>query len=231
MPKPTPRAESLPLSRAEPRASTRAQGKAQTHERIIASAAYLVRRAGLNATSVPRVMRGAGLTVGGFYAHFRSKRAMDAAVISRAMREVRESWFAGLEQSHGDDWLARAVKRYLSARHRDSVDAGCVLPATISELTRADKATRFAMADAVEQVAQAFAQQAREAEAQPGPDLTPRERALATLALLVGGLTTARALRGHALSDELLAACIKLALPDPRARRSRSKGAALRASK
>jgi TetR/AcrR family transcriptional repressor of nem operon len=214
-----------PTSRAD---SPRAQGKAQTHERIIASAAQLVRRAGLNATSVPRVMRGAGLTVGGFYAHFRSKRAMDAAVIARAMREVRESWFAGLEQSRGADWLARAVKRYLSARHRDSIDTGCVLPATISELTRADKATRFAMAEAVEQVAQAFTQHAREAEetqagATSRADITPRERALATMALLVGGLTTARALRGHALSDELLAACIKLALPDPNARRRNQK--------
>jgi TetR/AcrR family transcriptional repressor of nem operon len=204
--------------------SRRAQGKAQTHERIIASASQLVRRAGLNATSVPRVMRGAGLTVGGFYAHFRSKRAMDAAVIERAMREVRESWFAGLSDSAGLDWLARAVKRYLSARHRDNVATGCVLPSTISELTRADKATRFAMAAAVEQVAQTFADQSAQVEAGARElDMTARERALATLALLVGGLTTARALRGHPLSDELLAACIKLALPEPSARKSRRK--------
>lgn len=205
--------------------SRRAQGKAQTHERIIASASQLVRRAGLNATSVPRVMRGAGLTVGGFYAHFRSKRAMDAAVIERAMREVRESWFAGLDDSSGLDWLARAVKRYLSARHRDNVATGCVLPSTISELTRADKATRFAMAEAVEQVAQAFTAHSAEAQAadERALDMSARERALATLALLVGGLTTARALRGHPLGDELLAACIKLALPEPSARKSRRK--------
>jgi TetR/AcrR family transcriptional repressor of nem operon len=204
--------------------SRRAQGKAQTHERIIASAADLVRRAGLTATSVPRVMQGAGLTVGGFYAHFRSKRALDAAVIARAMREVRESWFAGLEHSAGGAFLARAIKRYLSARHRDNVANGCVLPATISELTRADKGTRLAMAEAVEQVAAEFERHAAQAmadnPAERALDMTPRERALATLALLVGGLTTARALRGHPISDELLAACIKLALPDPAARKS-----------
>jgi TetR/AcrR family transcriptional regulator, transcriptional repressor for nem operon len=205
--------------------SRRAQGKAQTHERIIASAAHLVRRAGLTATSVPRVMRGAGLTVGGFYAHFRSKRALDAAVIARAMREVRESWFAGLEHSAGSAFLARAVKRYLSLRHRDDVANGCVLPSTISELTRADRGTRLAMAEAVEQVAAVFERHAAEAMSQLPAEralgMTPRERALSTLALLVGGLTTARALRGHPLSDELLAACIKLALPDPATRKSR----------
>ena len=77
-------------------------------------------------------MRGAGLTVGGFYAHFRSKRALDAAVIARAMREVREQWFAGLDDSEGLDWLARVVKRYLSPEHRDDLDGGCVMPSTIS---------------------------------------------------------------------------------------------------
>src|SRR5688572_13004415 len=171
--------------------SRRAQEKARTHERIISSAARLMRRAGLTATSVPRVMRGAGLTVGGFYAHFGSKRALDAAVIARAMREVRESWFAGLAPDQGVDFLARAVKRYLSPRHRDDVGGGCVLPSTISELTRADRTTRASMGAAVEEVAKVLEQHAELERNQPHErtlGLTPRERALATLALLVGGL-------------------------------------------
>src|ERR1700755_2637216 len=122
--------------------SARARAKAQSHERILESASRLVKRTGLGAASVPRVMRGAGLTVGGFYAHFRSKRAMDAAVIAGAVGEVREQWFAGLEDSDGLDWVARVVKRYLSSSHRDDLDGGCVMPSTISELTRADRSTR-----------------------------------------------------------------------------------------
>lgn len=194
--------------------SRRALGKAESHERIVASAARLLRRAGLTAASVPQVMRGAGLTAGGFYAHFRSKRAMDAAVIARAVREVREQWFDSLDPSRGVDWLARAVKRYLSAKHRDDVDGGCVLPATISELTRADRATRAAAAEAFESVVARFAEQAPELDG-----LSTRERALATLALCIGGLTLARTLRGHETSDELLKACVKFALPDARAAR------------
>jgi TetR/AcrR family transcriptional repressor of nem operon len=164
-------------------------------------------------------MRGAGLTVGGFYAHFRSKRALDAAVLTRAMAEVRQAWFAGLEESRGLDWLARAVKRYLSSDHRDDVDGGCVLPSTLSELTRADRATRRAMANAFEAVVGEFEAQGPEVHG-----MSSRERALATLAILVGGLTIARGLRGHPQSDELLRACVKWALPEPEARKSR-KGA------
>jgi TetR/AcrR family transcriptional regulator, transcriptional repressor for nem operon len=193
--------------------SARDRAKAESHERILESASKLVKRTGLGAASVPRVMRGAGLTVGGFYAHFRSKRAMDAKVIARAMREVWEQWFDGLEDSEGIDWLARAIKRYLSPSHRDNLDGGCVLPSTISELTRADRVTRAAAADAFEEVIAAISEHAPEAR-----DTSARERALATVALTVGALTLSRALRGHPLSDELLAAARKWALPEPSAR-------------
>jgi TetR/AcrR family transcriptional repressor of nem operon len=196
--------------------STRARSKAESHERILSSAGRLVRRAGLTAASVPRVMRGAGLTVGGFYAHFRSKRAMDATVLERALAEVREQWFSGLEGSEGIDWLARATKRYLSARHRDNIATGCVLPSTLSELTRADRVTRRAMAEAFETVVQAFEQHAPATS-----QITARERALATLALCVGALTLARGLRGHPQSEELLRAAVKWALPEPDAQKSR----------
>jgi TetR/AcrR family transcriptional repressor of nem operon len=212
------------ISMPQPR-SRRSAHKAQTHARIVASAARLMRRAGLHAASVPQVMGGAGLTVGGFYAHFRSKRAMDAAVLAQAMREVREAWLLGLEQTPGLDFLARAVKRYLSPRHRDDVEGGCVLPATISELTRADAVTRASMAEGVEEVVRVLS-----AHAPQRGEITPRERALAALALCIGGLTLARALRGQPLSDELLRACVKWALPEPSAQPSRPKRAEPRAS-
>src|SRR5689334_13319702 len=55
------------------RMTQRAVKKRATHERILKSADNIARREGLRAASVPRVMKGAGLTVGGFYAHFSSK--------------------------------------------------------------------------------------------------------------------------------------------------------------
>jgi TetR/AcrR family transcriptional regulator, transcriptional repressor for nem operon len=204
------------IAKARKVVSARDRAKAESHERILNSAARVVKRTGLGAASVPRVMRGAGLTVGGFYAHFRSKRAMDAAVIARAMREVREQWFAGLEDSDGLDWLARVVKRYLSPSHRDNLDGGCVMPSTISELTRADRSTRLAAAEAMELLVKAISEHAPQAQG-----VEARERALATLALTVGALTIARTVRGSPLSDEVLAAARKWALPEPSARTAR----------
>ena len=189
--------------------SQRAAEKAETHERILTVAGRLIRHAGLSSATVPGVMRDAGLTVGGFYAHFRSKQAMDAEVLRRALGEMRESWFKGLAGSDQATWYIRAVKRYLSAAHRDSPSDGCPLPASLAEIAHADKGTRDAFTEGLLLALAEFAE-----HAPPAAGVTARERALATLALCIGGLTVARALRDSPLSDELLRACVKWALPE-----------------
>jgi TetR/AcrR family transcriptional repressor of nem operon len=161
--------------------------KRRTHDRIIASAGRIVRKNGLAAASVSRVMRGAGLTIGGFYAHFRSKQAMDAEVVQATLGDASTPW---------------SIDRYLSAAHRDNADHGCAFPAILSEIARADEATRMAMARAIDARARELA------KAIPGRrGAAARQRALATLAICVGGLALSRAMRGHKASDEMLAAC------------------------
>src|ERR1700694_294730 len=118
----------------------RTEVKRTTHRRIVTSASRLMRRKGLTRASVVDVMRGAGLTVGGFYAHFRSKRAMDLEVLEQTFDEVRERSAARLRGAAGADWLARAVDHYLSADHRDRPQEGCPVPAVVADLTHADKA-------------------------------------------------------------------------------------------
>lgn len=190
------------------RTNRRSREKARTHQRIVSSAARLVRQKGLAAASVPAVMRGAGLTVGGFYAHFRSKHAMDAEVLRTSLVERREAWFRGLEAAPGAAHLARAVKRYLSPAHRDAPAERCPLPAVVSELAHAGQETRRAVSDALEAYAKEL-----EARTPETPGVTRRERALATLALCVGGIALARAWEGEA-SSELLRACERWALPE-----------------
>src|SRR5437763_5593812 len=70
------------------RMTPRAVKKRVTHERILKSADKIARREGLRAASVPRVMKGAGLTIGGFYAHFPSKTAMDVEIIRSILGDV-----------------------------------------------------------------------------------------------------------------------------------------------
>ena len=189
------------------RATRRQSQKRETHDRILSSASSIARREGLRAASVPRVMSGAGLTVGGFYAHFDSKNSMDVEVI-RIMLGSLPRWLSGLDDWSGLAWAQRAMGRYLSAAHRDNPD-GCAYPAVLSEIASARPNVRQAFAEAFEQRVKAFEAQVPRVEG-----VSQRERALATLALAMGGLLLARASAGHPVSDELLAACKKWALPE-----------------
>lgn len=173
------------------RTSRQSLKKRRTHDRIIAAAGRIVRKNGLAAASVSRVMHGAGLTVGGFYAHFRSKRAMDAEVVQATLGGSSAPW---------------SVDRYLTAAHRDDPTHGCAFPAMVSEVGRADEPTRMALARAMDARARELT-----ARAPGGRGTAARQRALATLAICVGGLALARAMRGHPASDEVLAACRKWA--------------------
>ena len=160
--------------------------KRRTHDRIIASAGRIARKNGLAAASVSRVMHGAGLTIGGFYAHFRSKRAMDAEVVQATVGRSSTPW---------------SIDRYLTAAHRDDAGHGCAFPAMLSEVARADEATRMALARAIDARARDLA------KVLPGTQgAAARQQALATLAICVGGLALSRAMRGHPASDEVLVA-------------------------
>lgn len=192
--------------RPRPRTTDRAARKRDTHERILASASAIARRKGLRAASVPRVMSGAGRTVGGFYAHFPSKTAMDVEIVRTLLGPL--IGLAGLENAAGLDWLQRAVKRYLSVAHRDDA-AGCGYPAVLSEVASAPGEVRQAFAEALEKRVAAFQPHVPRATG-----VTARERALATMALTIGGLLLARAAKGHPISEDMLSACRSWALPE-----------------
>jgi TetR/AcrR family transcriptional repressor of nem operon len=148
-------------------------------------------------------MHGAGLTIGGFYAHFRSKRAMDAEVVQATLGGSSTPW---------------SIDRYLTAAHRDDAEHGCAFPAMLSEVARADEATRMALARAIDARARELARALAERRG-----AAARQQALATLAICVGGLALARAMRGHPASDEVLAACRKWAVPERRPRRRKAR--------
>jgi TetR/AcrR family transcriptional repressor of nem operon len=126
-------------SSRSPRVTHRAARKRETHERILQSAGAIARREGLRAASVPRVMSGAALTIGGFYAHFPSKQAMDIEIIRSVLGSLKGRWLSGLEASDGLEWVERAVERYLHPAHRDNPD-GCPYPAVLSEIAVAPEA-------------------------------------------------------------------------------------------
>src|SRR3954465_11064560 len=92
--------------------------KALSHETILESAARLVRERGIAGVPVAEVMKGAGLTVGGFYAHFASKTALIDEALRRIAAGVRERLFERIEEKPPADRAEVILKRYLSPAHR-----------------------------------------------------------------------------------------------------------------
>jgi TetR/AcrR family transcriptional regulator, transcriptional repressor for nem operon len=178
------------------------QKKEESRERILTSAGALIRKKGIAGTSVSEVMGGAGMTVGGFYAHFPSKDELVAETISSALSQSLEGLKAGAGDKRGAEWLKAAARSYLSRAHRDNPTAGCPLPATAGEMANTTKTVRRALGSEIDAIAAEIATHEEEAG-----QARPRQEALATLAMMVGGLTLARALRETPLSDEVLKSC------------------------
>jgi TetR/AcrR family transcriptional repressor of nem operon len=200
--------ERPPRRRRAPRVSRRTIAKAETRQRILKAAAAIAGREGLQAASIPRVMREAGLTIGGFYGHFASKVAMDAEIIRAVFGPYSAGVLARLNDHAGLNWLERAVNGYLSSINRDH-PLGCPYPSVISAISIAQPEVKHAFTEAMKQRIAVF-----EAHAPQLPGVTSRERAVAATALTIGGLLLARATSGDPLSDEILDACRKWALPE-----------------
>ena len=176
--------------------------KAATRARILSVAGELFRGLGIERSSVQRIMGAAGLTVGGFYAHFASRETLIAAAIGEALRRSRGRLLEGLLERSGAPFVDAIARRYLSRRYRDELEASCVLPATLSELGRAGPQAREAVGRELETLIEDLAQRV------PGASAAQRRlRSIALVALSVGGLSLARAVGGSPLSDEILRAC------------------------
>ena len=181
----------------------KAKQKQESREAIQASAAALLRERGIKASSVMDVMTGAGLTVGGFYNHFDSKEDLFVQVLQNASRT---NWNNLLKSARGDSPRARALsvtRQYLSRRHRDCKDTGCPWPGAAAEVARAGEPYRSALEKELSSFIKSFAQMI-----DAGSE--SREKAVALLVLMYGGLSLSQAVAGTRLSNEFLQAGKKL---------------------
>lgn len=112
--------------------------KEQSHARILDAASRAIRRAGHSGVGVADVMKEAGLTHGGFYAHFASRDDMVAASIGHAGAQSEESLCAYMakSQQNGASRFRSLVEGYLSPQHMANVESGCVVAALGSEMPR-----------------------------------------------------------------------------------------------
>jgi TetR/AcrR family transcriptional regulator, transcriptional repressor for nem operon len=173
--------------------------KEKTRAKILESAATVFRRQGYHATGVDKVMEEAGLTAGGFYAHFPSKDALLAEAIEHYAAKGSNTLERGLEDASDREWVRGIVDRYLGDSHRRRPETGCPIPSLAPEIGRAGKAPRQAFERLVGRL---FAKIAAHL-----PPEDAEERAIAITALCVGGMALARAVHDPGYSDRIMAAC------------------------
>jgi TetR/AcrR family transcriptional repressor of nem operon len=193
--------------------------KEKTRARILESATTAFRRHGYHATGVDTVMEEAGLTAGGFYAHFASKDALLAEALEYYSTKASGKLTAGLEDRSGAEWVELMVDRYLATGHRARPETGCPLPSLAAEVSRAGEAPRRAFERLVSDLIAKIATHLPQGE--DGDD-----RAIVMAALCVGGMTLARGVHDPGFSDHILAACRDFAHenfqdgPDPKTKKS-----------
>jgi len=165
--------------------------KELTHQRILDAAARAIRRGGHAGASVGEVMKEAGLTHGGFYAHFGSRDEMVASAIDHAGRESGESLAASMAvlRGHGASPFRALVDAYLSPAHMAAVERGCVVAALGSEVARQPDAVRQASAERIAALARLVSSVL--------PAGAPPSAAMHVTSALVGALQIARALGGE----------------------------------
>ena len=175
--------------------------KARTRERILDEAASAIRAAGPQGVSVGGLMKKAGLTHGGFYAHFGSKDALVAEAIGHMFGGPYANFAALTEGKPPAEALAAYVDFYLSARHRDARDRGCPLPALSGDLARMPASARTRFGEGAERLRASIAGLI-EAMGRDDAD----SLAASAIAEMVGAIALARATDDTARSDEILAA-------------------------
>lgn len=176
--------------------STPASRKELTHDRILDVAARAIRRAGYDGVGLATIMKEAGLTHGGFYAHFASRDALLAEATQRAGRDTGAVLVERLRQAQaeGSSAFAALVNTYLADAQLANAECGCVVAALASEIPRQHEdvasAARARVLGLVELVRRSLPARVDVAQAQA--------HAQVVAATMVGALQLARTLQGDA---------------------------------
>lgn len=175
--------------------------KLETHARIVKKASVRLREMGAHGIGVADLMKDAGLTHGGFYAHFDSRDALVIEALTHAMDRSTERWRKLAEETSPEKRFSMIVNSYLASLHRDNPGHGCAIPALGAEIAREGSKTRRAFAGKLQQMIDMLAEQIPNL-----PRKAARRRATAAIATMMGTLVMARIAGNSDFSDEILRA-------------------------
>jgi AcrR family transcriptional regulator len=171
-----------------------------THDRIVETAARAIRRAGYQGVGVADIMKEAGLTHGGFYAHFASRDALLVEAVDRAGKDGSAAIAQRMAErrAKGASAFRALVDAYLSDAHLASTEQGCPVAALCSEMPRQAPEVREASAKRIQGLVKLVKTTL--------PEKVSADSALAIASSLVGALQLARALGDNAQGKALLKA-------------------------
>ena len=178
--------------------------KAQTRAKIVEAATHAFREEGIGGVTIPALMQRAGLTHGGFYAHFESKDDLVAEACATGFVESAERRLRKIARLAPERPAEAIIAKYLSPAHRDTPASGCMLPALTGEIPHAPEAVRDAftrgLTDYAEQLGAYLPPTTDSAAGQPA------DAALVLLSGMAGALQLARAVSDPEMSERILTA-------------------------
>ena len=174
--------------------------KKQTRDRIVRNAARKLRAEGLSGPGVASVMKASGLTVGGFYKHFRSKEELVADALALGFSEFYEIARSALRNVPHEEWWREIVRWYLSPEHCDHPATGCPVAALAPEIARAKLSLRKKIAGRIEGLTDQWV------ALMPGVTAAEREQNFFVIfSAMAGAVTFARLLTEPAARQKVLA--------------------------
>lgn len=174
--------------------------KIESKGRILNVASRLFKKNGYSATGIDQIMEEAGLTAGGFYAHFKSKTDLLEQALEHSMKHSRQLLTRDTERLSGEDKVKTIMGRYVSFLHRDLPEKGCILPALASEIYRGTKKSNLIISKYINRWADFLSQYMSDT----GTENEKKEKALNMISRAVGAVLLSRMVRETTLSDEII---------------------------
>jgi TetR/AcrR family transcriptional regulator, transcriptional repressor for nem operon len=165
----------------------------------VRKASVRLREKGAHGIGVADLMKEAGLTHGGFYAHFDSREALVIEAFNYAMDGATKRWRKTAEQTPPEKRFATIVESYLTTVHRDDPGHGCAVPSLGPEIARESAKTRKAFAARLDEMIEMIADQLPEL-----PRKAARAQAVAALSTMAGALVLSRVAGTGEFSEEIL---------------------------
>jgi len=168
-----------------------------THQRILEAVHSGFRKHGYEGAGVDGLAKEADVTSGAFYAHFGSKAGAFREAIHEGLAQVKEA-VENLQKKYGDNWLDEFSDFYLGEKRCDDLSNSCAMQSLAPEVARSDDETRSIFQSDILEVVETFSKGLSEKG-----DKENSEKAWATISMLIGGVTLARAVKDPKLANSI----------------------------